>query len=178
MQHLHRLILSILSVVIGVMVVGISLMSASNVASYSDAKASSKKFYFSPKILPDHVLYPVVAGMDRAILLAAPDEEKLYLYANYGWMRYEYAQKLLAKDSRDLALITLTKSQKYFSLALHQAQQPAMSVTARTYAVEQAKENISKANEMALHFVDSKRHVIMDLNRQNQALLEQVECLQ
>ncbi len=75
---------------------------------------SHRQFYLDNTILPDHIVYPVLMIVDRAQLEATSFPDRLWLQAEYGWRRLDYAHKLLEKDKPDLALTALTKSQKYF----------------------------------------------------------------
>ena len=62
-MKIFNLTLSGVALVCAVLVLAISLLSASKVVSYEGTQASCKKFYLGEKILPDHLLYPFVAGI-------------------------------------------------------------------------------------------------------------------
>jgi hypothetical protein len=166
------LILSFLALAVGIFIVGVSLLSANRVVSYSGTRVTCKKFYLSQEILPDHILYPIVAGFDRIILWMAPKKEKIYLRADYGRIRYRYAQGLLAKGKDDFALTTVTKSQKYYGLAAHSAIDLPHAVKLKQYVARSLAENIQKTEKMSLKFTDDKRQVVSHLNDQNKLLLE------
>ena len=107
--------LSLMGLFFGVVVVAVSITTSVPVA-YPSLKlqASNRQFYLNNTILPDHILYPLLMVIDRVQLKITPFPERLWLQAEYGWRRLDYAHKLLEKDKRDLALTSLTKSQKYF----------------------------------------------------------------
>lgn len=165
-------IFSAVGLMVGLLVVAVSLMSANRVVSYSGTRASCRKFYLSQEILPDHLFYPVIAGFDRLILLLASSEEKIYLKTDYGRIRYKYAQGLVEKNKNDLALTTLSKSQKYFNVAAHDAINLSNSTQLKKYVSYSLKENIKLTGEMAFEFTDDKRVIIDELNQQNLLLLE------
>lgn len=107
--------LSLIALFFGMFVVAISITTSVPVA-YPSLKlqASNRQFYLSNTILPDHVVYPLLMVIDRAQLKITSFPERLWLQAEYGWRRLDYANQLLEKNKYDLALTSLTKSQKYF----------------------------------------------------------------
>ncbi|MEA2056623.1 MAG: DUF5667 domain-containing protein [Patescibacteria group bacterium] len=165
-------IFSTVGLMIGLLIIAVSLMSANRIVSYSGTRVSCRKFYLSQEILPDHLFYPIIAGFDRVILWLAGNEEKIYLRTDYGQIRYKYAQGLLEKNKKDLALTTLTKSQKYFNIAAHEAINLSDSIELKKYVSSSLKENIKLTQEMVFEFTDDKRIIIDDLNNQNQLLVE------
>jgi hypothetical protein len=107
--------LSLIALFFGVFVVAISI-TTSVPAAYPSLKleASNRQFYLNNTILPDHVVYPLLMVVDKVQLKITPFPERLWLQAEYGWRRLDYAHQLLEKEKYDLALTALTKSQKYF----------------------------------------------------------------
>ena len=116
-----RFIISVVALVAGAGMVGVSLTSASRVYSSDGVNASHMQLYLADNILPDHLLYPVFMASDRVKLELATPEEKIYLMINYAGRRLFYAKQLIGKDKKDLALTTLTKSQKYLNAAAQMA---------------------------------------------------------
>ncbi len=114
--------LSLIALFFGVFVVAISITTSVPEA-YPSLKleASNRQFYLSNTILPDHIVYPLLMIVDRVQLKITPFPERLWLQAEYGWRRLDYAHKLLEKEKHDLALTALTKSQKYFLNATQEA---------------------------------------------------------
>ncbi|MBU0576801.1 hypothetical protein KJ654_04065 [Patescibacteria group bacterium] len=106
--------LSIFALIVGVLMVMISI-NTSMPAAYpsSGFQASHRQFYLNNTILPDHILYPVLMTVDKFQLETTPFPERLWLQAEYGWRRLDYARQLIDKNKIDLALTAFTKSQKY-----------------------------------------------------------------
>lgn len=177
-MKIFNLTLSSVALVFALMILGISLLSASRVISYEGTQASCKKFYLGQEILPDHLLYPFVAVMDRAVLSFSPQEEKIVLKVNYGLVRYGYAQDLLKKGNKALALSTLTKSQKYFNLASHQALNQEISLNTLAYLIDHLQQNLEQSQNLSLEFTNSQRNIVDKINQQNEALLGQLLDLQ
>ncbi len=167
-----NLFLSLLGLIVGLFILGVSLLSANQVASYSGSRVICRKFYFSQEILPDHILYPFVAGLDRIILWIAPEREKIYLKSDYGQIRYRYAQGLLDKGKKDFALTTLTKSQKYHGLAAHAALSQTNAEELKQYVAQALARNIKKVEEISFEFTDDRRQITSEINQHNQLLLE------
>lgn len=113
-----RILLSSIALLFGGVVLSISLISTSQAKSYEGVLATSKKLYFNDKILPDHLLYPVVATADKILLSVSSESRKVELLFTYGQIRLDYAQGLLEKGDKKQALVALTKSQKYFHQAV------------------------------------------------------------
>ncbi len=172
MLHL-RFILSISALLFGILVVFISLVSTNQVISFEGEQASNLKFYVGEKILPDHVIYPLVAGADRLILIAAPTQEKIKLQLAYSQIRMDYAQALLLKNELVLATNALTKSQKYISLAALQVLDTGFAnEELRQEVFEQLKVNIAQAQALLEQLPADRCCLAQQLNINNQALLE------
>lgn len=107
--------LSLGALFLGVLVVAISIKTSVVVAYPSSAlQASHRQFYLGSTILPDHIAYPLLMMVDRAQLKITPFPKNLWLQAEYGWRRLNYADQFLDKNQPTLALTAFTKSQKYF----------------------------------------------------------------
>jgi len=107
--------LSLIALFFGALMVAISI-NTSVPAAYPSLKsqASHHQFYLNNTILPDHIIYPFLMVIDKAQLEITSFPERLWLQAEYGWRRLDYAYQLLEKEKHVLALTALTKSQKYF----------------------------------------------------------------
>jgi hypothetical protein len=105
--------LSLIGLILGVSAVALSLSLASQVSSHESSKLSARELYWGEEILPDHLLYPGMMFMDRVQLDRAEPTERTYMQVVYAGRRLLYAQELLAKGKEELAVTTLTKSQKY-----------------------------------------------------------------
>lgn len=177
MTEKPNIILSGLALIGAAVVLTVSIFSASQVVSYGGVSASHRKIYFGETILPDHLLYPVVAGADRIILAAVPDSKKIDLCINYGKLRWRYAQQLAEKSEFDLAFVTLTKSQKYFNWVAHSV----LQLDAETnrdlidYSISSLSQNIHHSSKLSAEFNNSQRSVIDGINQQNQVLLGQIQ---
>ncbi|MBT3249587.1 MAG: hypothetical protein HN846_02930 [Candidatus Pacebacteria bacterium] len=107
--------LAIISFLFGVLVIAISINSSvSAIYPTSESQASHRQFYLNNTILPDHVAYPLLMIVDKAQLEMTPFPKRLWLQAEYGWRRLDYAHQFLDQDNSVFALTALTKSQKYF----------------------------------------------------------------
>lgn len=113
----RKILLPILAILFGMFIFISSLFSYSQKNSFIDEKVSSKKLYFSKRILPDHLFYPLLMIVDRGLLIISSDEAKIFLRIRLAQDRMISSQNLLKKGEEPLALSTLTKSQKYLILA-------------------------------------------------------------
>jgi hypothetical protein len=136
MQKQLRLMLSLLSLLGGASIVFISLTAVSPVLS-SETSASTKRFYFNEPILPDHVAYPLFMIADKVALEAATPDQVVQIKLEYGLRRLDYARQLVEKNDYELALTTLTKSQKYIIEA-------AQEVLHDDQATDEAKQQVLK----------------------------------
>ncbi len=168
-----RFLLSSLALVCGLFIVMVSLISTNQVISFEGPQGSQRKFYLGETILPDHMVYPVVAAADNLLLIFTSAEQKIELKKAYSQIRMEYAQALLAKDELALANNALTKSQKYIN-------QAALEVlanednTALTQEIQtQLGDNIEQAQDIIQQLPACQRSLAEQLNQSNQALLAQ-----
>ncbi|MBU0578466.1 hypothetical protein KKE34_03855 [Patescibacteria group bacterium] len=114
-MHKPQIWLSIFALFFGVFMVAISINTSVPTAYPSlELQASQRQFYLNNTILPDHIIYPFLMVIDKVQLEVTPFPKRLWLQAEYGWRRLDYANQLLEKDNQVLALTALTKSQKYF----------------------------------------------------------------
>jgi len=170
-----RIFLSITALLFGVVVVGTSLSSASQVHSQEETKVSSKTLYFDEEILPDHLLYPFLAASDKARLELATPEDRIYLQLVYGQRRFEYAQSLLKKDNHALAVTTLTKSQKYFNLAAQSSLDNKFSLQLKKYVLNSLNYHLKAVQESLDNFDPNEKTVIEKLMNESKALKDQLE---
>lgn len=104
---------TVLGLLFGVGAVFLSLSLVSQVSSHESSRMSARELYWGEEILPDNVLYPGMMLMDRLQLENAEPTKQIYMRVVYAGRRLVYAQELLSKGKEDLAVTTLTKSQKY-----------------------------------------------------------------
>ncbi len=90
---------------------------SSQVKLHNSPKVSERKFYVGERILPDHVLYPLLMVADKIILNVSSGNRKIYVKIRLADDRLYSAIKLLEKNQESLALSTMTKSQKYLITA-------------------------------------------------------------
>lgn len=114
-----KFFLALLAILFGFFIFTSSLVTQSQKETVSAKKVSTKKFYLGEKILPDHILYPLVMVVDRSLLAVSSGDSKVFLQIRLAQDRMITAKKLLEKEEEILALSTLTKSQKYLILAIH-----------------------------------------------------------
>lgn len=112
-----QLVIAILAIATGLLIFIASLVTTSQKGELHADKVSIKRFYIGEKVLPDHVLYPVLMLIDRGLLSLSGGEARVFLRIRLAQDRMISAQKLLEKQAEPLALSTLTKSQKYVILA-------------------------------------------------------------
>lgn len=122
---------------------GASLSLATQVSSHETTRMSARELYWGEEILPDHVLYPAMMAIDRFQIEKAEPTERIYMEIVYAGRRLVYGQELLKKDKSDLAVTTLTKSQKYLlqagkeTLAHHTQNRELVAYVLKAYTFHQ-----------------------------------------
>lgn len=165
---------SILALTFGLMMFSTSLIMASQDNMALQKRSSEKKLYVG-KVLPDHVFYPILMVMDRAVLSLSFGESSIYNKLTLSKDRLKSAKLLLDKHEEELALSTITKSQKYVLSAAHEVlENKNSSVTARE-AVKEAllvtKDNLPKLKEK---FQEQDTTVIDKLVAETEILFSQM----
>lgn len=84
------------------------------------ARLPATRMYMSEQILPDNALYLPLMARDRARLVLTPKEEQVFLKLEYAEERYQSAVALANNGQEQLAITTMTKSQKYLLQAVYQ----------------------------------------------------------
>lgn len=161
---------------VGLLIVMASLISANDRSCDLGDTASRRYLYISTEILPDHLLYPFVMFIDRAALSSAKTPgERIRMQVNFAHRRLNSARTLAGKQKLGLALSTLTKSQKY----LNQAAQEAIATgsTQERYLVIRAiashDEKIGQiTNDQLLHNQD-----VVHLREEANALKNQLQAM-
>jgi len=116
-----KLFAAALSILFGLGIISVSLFSASQPFASDLPSVTRTSFYFGSRILPDHILYPVVMVFDRLYLLSLPKDKRTPVEVQYAFDRMRSAEELLdGKNNPELALATLKKSQRYLLLAGNQ----------------------------------------------------------
>lgn len=161
-----------LSTAVGILFISLSTVSAVQSASGVD---QPKHFYMEGTLLPDHVAYPIVMMVDRAHLEAATPVEQVYLKTEYANRRLEYAEKLLEKDNSNLAVTTITKSQKYLLSAARQAIENDMSDTVIKHVIATIEYHKEQTALLANQLSDNERAIIDGLNEECSVIVEQLK---
>lgn len=172
-----RLVLSFFAFLIGLGVIGTSLMNTSTGIAAGQTSISSKQMYLG-EVLPDHVAYLVITIMDKFYLETATPTERIHYEIKYSHRRLEYAKALLEKgeDKQDLALATITKSQKYLIKAFSEAEQIVdLSDSTKDLLQRALIFNIREVKELTLKFPDYDRTVMDELRQQEQMMLDKLQ---
>lgn len=83
-----------------------------------DLHLSERRLYFGSDILPDNILYPLVASQDQILLFLCADEDRADLQADLAEKRFKTAQELGKRGEWSLALVSMRKAQYHASQAL------------------------------------------------------------
>jgi flagellin-specific chaperone FliS len=157
-----QLILSLFSLILALLIVGVSLVAANPVIS---AQTLGKD------ILPDHVFYPLLMIADRLRLETNTGEKRLQMQVDYGLRRLHHAEQLLEADNLALALTTLTKSQKYMIHAAQEAINTNASPEIKTQLTAILIQYSLDVKDLSSKFNDSQRDVINKLIKECEALI-------
>ena len=172
-----RLLLSFFALLFGVVVLSISLLTTSSIRSYGGGSSTSKSLYFDEAILPDHLLYPLVAVVDRLVLVSSSSEKQVQLMITFGQIRLEYAWGLLTKAKEEQALIALSKSQKYLNQAGYKIiEDDLVSNQELVNDCRQAlKLSIEQTGIIMSIVTDTNKDLVYQLNMSNKELLKQLK---
>lgn len=103
---------AIITIFLGVLVFLISLLATMSIGR-NEISAKNKVVYFDQKILPDHLLYPLLVAIDRLELKMADKEEAAGLEMDYAKKRMQAAKALFYQEKGELAFVTLGKAHQY-----------------------------------------------------------------
>lgn len=163
-MHKLRITISTAALIFGIAIVGVSLTAVSPVHSAEgDLQASHRRVYFGETILPDHAVYPALMMMDRVELKTAPLNKKLDLQVEYSLRRLEYARQLIEKNEIELALTTLTKSQKYMLHAAEDVKAPEVPLEVQKDMLIVLDRYIAQVRHLDQHFSNSQLVAINEL---------------
>lgn len=172
-QKRLRLLFSSTALIFGALVLLVSLVSASQAVSYEGLFATQKKLYFNESLLPDHVLYPLVAAADRVVLVASSHKQKIKLHLTYSQIRMDYARALLDKDEQEMAVAALTKSQKYLNQAGTLLQEN-FDEELNEEIIKELENNIYLSKELVKKIDVRGTDLAIELNENNRLLLERL----
>lgn len=161
---------------IGILFISLSSASLSSVQSASGSfEQTRKQFYVSSDILPDHVAYPVLMGIDRVRLESATPIEQVYMKTAYANRRLESAKALLEKGETELAVTTLSKAEKYLLSAGSQVLDMDMSENITHHVIETIEFHKSEIDKLATKLSDKDRAVLDGLNEQCSVMTQQLQ---
>lgn len=158
-----RFFISFISIFAGLSVMMVSMISASRVYSSEGVNISQMQFYISDHVLPDNLIYPVFMLGDRLRLESATPEEKIFLMIGYADDRLFYAEKLLEKDKKDMALTTLTKSQKYLNSASQLAYELDIYPEYKKRIIKEIKIHTAKVKDLLDEFDTHDKAILNSL---------------
>ena len=162
-----RIIISFTSLTAAVLILAISLLVSSQEVVAQTGEESS--IYFSGNILPDHSLYPLLMVIDRVHLLKADDDELLELYVSYSFDRLYAAQSLLEKGKTNLAVSTITKSQKYLILATVYLEEHGSPPDKKAYVLSALREHQKLCKTLHQKLPPEGAHVVSELGNETNA---------
>ena len=180
-KHTSSAIIACIALLFGFFIVSASLISASQEDLNADATTATTRKLYVGEILPDHVLYPVLMATDKALSQVVIGDEKTRLYLRFSQDRLEKAESLLQKNQEQLALATLTKSQKYLLLAaqhaLFEAEKENKSIDAalKQELISSFLHSQAASQAMKEHFVHQDVSAIDQLVAESIALLRIIE---
>lgn len=170
------LILAFLAIIFGLIIFTFSLISYSNQEFSEAERLSEKKLYFGEKVLPDHIFYPFLMIVDKSLISMSSGESRVYLRIRMAQDRMISAKKLLNKGEEQLALSTLTKSQKYLILASQDLfLQEDYSDQAAKVLLNSLNENTNNLIKIEADFKTIPTNPIADLIVESKSLLETIE---
>lgn len=170
MKH-ARLLLSLLAFGCASGILMVSLFSVSLVqSSDGTTNATTKEFYLSNDILPDHIGYPLLMISDRVRLESAPAQERVFMQVEYGFRRLDSAKSLLSQGKSSLAVTTLTKSAKYLQQAALEAQQYDAAPSVSAHVVKALEFFDKDVRRLLDQLPEQDRSTIERLLQENQAV--------
>lgn len=170
-----RVVLSVMALLVGLGIVGVSLFSANQVFFHDGYEVSHKSFYLTGNILPDHIFYPVIMVGDRLKLSAASPSEKVYLQLDYSERRFDSVAQLLDKDNAVIAFSTLTKSQKYLNHAAQAAIDLGFSAKDKELIVRIIEHRKTELEKISERFTSYDQAVLNQLYNESETLRIQLE---
>jgi len=172
-----KITFSIVGLFIASGVLAVSL--ASSVPSVYSAgdkfKTNDKQFYLNGEILPDHTLYPLVMIADKAKLTMAKPHEKIHVYTTYANLRLSASQQLLEKDHQQLALTTLTKSQKYLLKAAQITIDQNPSEATKLHVLKTLIYHTNRHQEMKDQFSQEEKNIVDQLDMECQVFVDSLK---
>lgn len=172
----RHVVLALIAGIVGFFIFFISLIIGSQNDVMDSERVSERTFYIG-RLLPDHVLYPVVMLFDRGLLILSSGEKEVAVRMYLAQDRMSSAQQLLEKGEEQLALSTLTKSQKYLILAAHQfLQLDDFSQATQTELLRALQVNTQKLTESKSRFSVVDTAPIDDLVVESKTLISLVSA--
>lgn len=170
MKH-FKVIVSVSALLFGVSLVGISLVSASQVQSRG-LDATQKEMYFEDTVLPDHAFYPALMAKDRVVLELAQPERRIQLQVQYAKDRMHAAELLYEKGKPDMALSTATKAQKYVLTAVLEAESMELDKPTLELVHEALREQTDDVIQLQQKLPGDQQEILQKLVQESVASLE------
>lgn len=161
-----KITFSIIGLFVASSVLAVSLASSAPSAYSTEEKfkANDKQFYLDGKILPDHTLYPIVMVADKIKLEMAKPQDKIEIYTTYANLRLSAVEQLLERGNPQLAMTTLTKSQKYLLKAAGEAIKEDSSPATRLHVLKTLIYHINKHQQLKEQFSAEEKNIIDKLD--------------
>lgn len=170
MKHIN-IIVSVSALLFGISLVGISLVSASQVQSRG-LDVAQKELYFEEVLLPDHALYPAMMVKDRVMLEMAQPKTRVELRIQYAHSRMHAAELLYEKGKHELALSTATKAQKYLLMAVLEARSLEGDERVLEVALDALRNQTAHLVALQHRFSGEQFGTLEELIQQSNAILE------
>lgn len=170
MKH-FKVLVSVSALLFGASLVGISLVSASQVQSRG-LDVTQKELYFEDTVLPDHALYPALMVKDRVMLELAQPTNRIEMRVQYAQERMHAAELLYEKGKPDLALSTATKAQKYLLTAALEAKSMELDRQALEFVLEALREQTDHLEQLQQKYPGEQQVVLQKLIQESLAHLE------
>ena len=159
-------IISVISLLIGFLILGLSLLMASPAYRVGEGGKVTRTFYVGETILPDHILYPVLNIQDKMAVSLAREQDKDLVEISIAQKRLQEAKALQARNPEAEALIvgTLQKSNNYFQKGMGGLQAKEWEIPEKIiYLSEVMNRRRQTLNEIKMKLSDSWRSRIDEI---------------
>ncbi len=167
-------VLATVGFLFGCVIVGTSLVHASEVYSADKISSTPQQVAVHEPILPGHVLYPATVLSHKLKVLVSSPEDKPFRELAISRQRLKDSVQLIEMDKNGLATQTLWKGHHYIALVISHYPTDSMNEHLRQEVLVVLTEYQDVLLEYKNFFSDNQKSVLDQLLAENEVLIKQL----
>lgn len=169
-----NIVLALVSFLFGCLIMGTSLVQASEVFSVDKISSTSQDISINQPVLPGHLFYPATVLTQKMDVFISSSEKKPFVQLKIARYRLRDSVELIEMEKTGLATQTLWKGQQYLVLLIDSQQKLSMSDELRRETTAVLADYQEVLQTYKDNFSDNQKAVLDQLLAENEVIVGRI----